>query len=46
MNEERELETIPAKELNVVLARFFVHNRKKNGGVYDPSSLTVFQRSL
>ena len=46
INETRELETIPAQELNVLLARFFVHIRKKDGGVYEPSTLTAFQRSI
>jgi integrase len=46
IDETRELETIPPQELNVLLARFFVHIRKKDGGVYEPSSLTAFQRSI
>ena len=46
INETRELESIPAQELNVILARFFVHIRKKDGGVYEPSTLTAFQQSI
>ena len=46
INETRELESIPAQELNVLLARFFVHIRKKDGGVYEPSTLTAFQQSI
>ena len=38
INETQELETIPAQELNVLLARFFMHTRKKDGGVYEPST--------
>ena len=35
-----------AQEFNVLLARFFMHIRKKDGGVYEPSTLTAFQRSI
>ena len=46
VNEFREIENVPANELNTLLARFFVNIRKRNGDVYEPSSLTAFQRSL
>ena len=44
--ETREIENIPAKELNVQLAKFFMNVRKRNGSVYEPTSLKDFQRSL
>ena len=46
INERREIENIPAKELNIQLAKFFMNVRKKNGGVYEPTSLKDFQRGL
>ena len=44
--ETREIENIAAKELNVQLAKFFMNVRKRNGSVYEPTSLKDFQRSL
>ena len=44
--EERNIEDIPAKELNLHISRFFMEIKKKNGGQYDPTSLTSFHRSL
>ena len=44
--ETREIENIPAKELNVQLAKFFMNVRRRNGSVYEPTSLKDFQRSL
>ena len=40
------LEFIPAADLNVLLCRFFINIKKKDGRVYKPSSLTSFQRSF
>ena len=44
--EERNIEDIPAKELNLHISRFFMEIKKKNGGQYEPTSLTSFHRSL
>ena len=46
INETREPETMPAKELDKLLSRFFKDVRKENGEEYEPSSLTSFQRSF
>ena len=46
INERREIENIPPKELNIQLAKFFMNVRKKNGDVCEPTSLKDFQRSL
>ena len=40
------IEAIPAKELNILVSKFFMNVRKKNGRVYEPSSLSDFQRIL
>ncbi|KAK3728340.1 hypothetical protein QZH41_002174 [Actinostola sp. cb2023] len=45
-NENREIEEIPAVEMNVLLCRFFMNVKKKNGGEYEPSSLTSIHRSI
>ncbi|CAB3979080.1 zinc finger MYM-type 2-like [Paramuricea clavata] len=44
--ETREIENIPATELNVQLAKVFMNVRKRNGNVYESTSLKDFQRSL
>ena len=46
INETREIEAIPAKELNILVSKFFMNVRKKNGAVDEPFSLSDFQRSL
>ena len=46
VGETRTLENIPPKELNILLCRFFMDVRKKDGGVYEPVSLISFQRSI
>ena len=46
IGEERALETIPATELNILISRFFMEAKKKDGGSYEPTSLSSFQRSL
>ena len=46
ISENRNLENIPVHELNVLLCRFFMTITKKDGSVYEPSSLTSFQRSV
>ncbi len=44
INERREIENIPAKELNIQLTKFFMNVRMKNGGVYELTPLKDFQR--
>ncbi len=46
IGEPRNLENILANELNVLLCKFFMNVRKKDGCVYEPSFLTSFQRSI
>lgn len=46
LKEEREIEHIPAEQLNILICRFFMDVRKKDGGPYEPSTLTSYQRSL
>lgn len=46
IGEERALETIPATDLNILISRFFMEAKKKDGGSYEPTSLSSFQRSL
>ena len=46
LGEERDLENIPPGELNILLCRFFMDVRKKDGEVYEPVTLTSFQRSI
>ena len=46
IGENRSLEKIPVGELNILLCRFFMTITKKDGSVYEPSSLTSFQRSV
>ena len=46
IGEARELENIPAANLNVLLCKFFMDVKKKDGGEYEPASLSSFQRSI
>ena len=46
INERREVENIPSDELNVLMCRFFMSVKKKDGSHYEPVSLTSFHRSL
>ena len=46
IGEGREIEKIPASELNVLMCRFFMEITKKDGGAYEPCSLASFHRSL
>ena len=45
-DEAREVENIPAANLNVLLCNFFTDVKEKDGGVYEPASLTSFQKSI
>ena len=40
------MENIPLNELNILLCRFFMDVRKKDGGVYEPGTLVSLQRSI
>ena len=46
INESRQIENIPPDELNVLLCRFFMDIKKKDGKQYEPTSLTSLHRSL
>ena len=45
VGETRALEKIPSEEFNILLCRFFMDVRKKDGGVYEPGLLGSLQRS-
>lgn len=44
--EEREISDIPAEELNILICPFMIEIKKKDGGAYEPATLSCFQRSL
>ena len=44
--EEREIEDIPPEELNILICRFMMETKKKDGSAYKPATLSCFQRSL
>ena len=48
VGEARKIEDIhvPADELNILIRRFMMEIKKKDGGVYEPATLQSFQRSL
>ena len=46
LKESRVIETIPANELDLLLSKFFISDRKQNGTEYEPGSLSGFQRSF
>ena len=46
MYKDTEIEDIPARELDKMLCKFFMHARKQNGELYQPDSLTSIQNSL
>ena len=45
-DDERNIEDIPAKDLNLHMCRFFMEIKKKDGEQYEPTTLTSFHRSL
>lgn len=45
-DEKREIEDIPTEELNILICRFMTEVKKKDGGAYEPATLSCFQRSL
>ena len=46
LNETRELEQIPVKELDKLLCKFFMTIKRKDGNNYEPDTLTSIQRSI
>ena len=46
VGETKEIEDIPADELNILICRFIMEMKKKDGGAYEPTTLQSFQRSL
>ena len=44
LKESREIETIPANELDLLLSKFFISDRKQNGTEYEPATLSGFRR--
>ena len=46
LKESREIETIPANELDLLLSKFFISDRKQNGTEYEPATLSGFRRSF
>ena len=46
LKESRVIETIPANELDLLLSKFFISDRKQNGTEYEPATLSGFRRSF
>ena len=46
MDEAREIEDIPADELNLLICRLIMEKKKKDGEAYEPGTLQSFQRSF
>ena len=46
VGEARKIEDIPAEELNILICRFMMEIKKRDGGAYEPATLQSFQRSL
>ena len=46
VGEARNIEEIPADELNILICQFLMVIKKKDGGSYEPATLQSFQRSL
>ena len=44
--ETRQLKDIPQAELDRLLAHFFISARRKDGTLYEPDTLTSFERSI
>ena len=43
LKESRVIETIPANELDLLLSKFFISDRKQNGTEYEPATLSGFR---
>ena len=46
LTESRAIENVPANELDLLLAKFFISVRKQNGTEYEPGTLSGFQQSF
>ena len=46
VGELRHMEDIPPLELNRLLGHFFISIKRQNGMVYEPGTLTSFQKSF
>ena len=46
VGEARKIEDTPADELKILICRFLMEVKKKDGGAYEPATLQSFQRSL
>ena len=46
MKEARQIENIPASELDLLLSKFFISVHKQDGSEYEPATLSCFQRSF
>ena len=46
MNKTRSIQSIAVDELDKILCKFFMTIKKKNGGDYEPDSLTTIQRGI
>ena len=46
VGEARKIEDILADELDILICRFMMEIKKKDGGAYEPATLQSFQRSL
>ena len=46
IGEQRKVESIPSKELDLYLARFFLSVKKKNDKEYEPDTLKAYQANL
>ena len=46
MKEARQIENIPASELDLLLSKFFISVRKQDSSEYEPATLSCFQRSF
>ena len=42
ISENREIEDIIAEELNILIYRFMMQIKKKDGGAYEPRTLALF----
>lgn len=43
---EENQEDIPAEELNILICRYMMEIKKKDGSAYEPATVSCFQRSL
>ena len=46
INERREIDEIPTSQLDTILCQFFMNATKRNGGLYEPDTLSSICNSL